>query len=63
MLPKVQCGISLGLTSLCLQSVLFLIDGKLGTNVYVNNANINVVVTLFDPTGVGLALGDEVRLL
>ena len=36
-----------------------LIDGKLGTNVYVNNANINVVVTLFDPTGVGLALGDE----
>ncbi len=36
-----------------------LIDGKLGTNVYANNANINVVVTLFDPTGVGLALGDE----
>ena len=36
-----------------------LIDGELGTNVYANNANINVVVTLFDPTGVGLALGDE----
>ena len=36
-----------------------LIDGKLGTNVYANNANINVVVTLFDPIGVGLALGDE----
>ncbi len=36
-----------------------LIDGKLGTNVYVNNANTDIVVTFTDATGVGLALGDN----
>ncbi len=35
-----------------------LIGGRLGTNVYVNSADTNIVVTFTDTSGVGLALGD-----
>ena len=35
-----------------------LIDGRIGTIVYVNGTSTTIVATLADPTGVGLALGE-----
>ena len=35
-----------------------LIDGKIGTIVYVNGTSTTIVATFADPTGVGLALGE-----
>ncbi len=36
-----------------------LIDGKLSATIYVNSADANIVATFTEPTGVGLALGND----
>ncbi|MDE0317427.1 MAG: Ig-like domain-containing protein [Candidatus Poribacteria bacterium] len=36
-----------------------LIDGKLGAPIYVNNVDVEIVATFTEPTGVGLALGND----
>ncbi|MCE2402417.1 Ig-like domain repeat protein, partial [Candidatus Poribacteria bacterium] len=36
-----------------------LIDGKLSATIYVNSADVNIIATFTEPTGVGLALGND----
>ena len=36
-----------------------LIDGKLSAPIYVNSADVNIIATFTEPTGVGLALGND----